>query len=100
MSPALFGRNVNGSFIVIAWRPSIMWTSSSYNFSMETALNVSAAGGKASWDIPVDVVEFWKQAERTALMRKLILHAADVSNPFKPFPICRAWAYLVIVLPL
>ncbi len=29
-------------------------------------------------------------------MQKLILHAADVSNPFKPFPICRAWAYLVL----
>lgn len=63
---------------------------------MESSLTVTAGGGRATWEMPLDVVEFWKQSERTALMRKLVLHGADVSNPFKPFPICRAWAQLVL----
>jgi len=48
------------------------------------------------WELPADAVEFWNQQDKIATMRNLILHAADVSNPFKPFPICRAWAYLVL----
>lgn len=31
-----------------------------------------------------------------ALMRRLLLHAADISNPVKPFNICKAWAHLVL----
>lgn len=46
--------------------------------------------------MPGEYVKFWRVPERSSLMRKLCLHAADISNPFKPFPICRAWAYLVL----
>lgn len=54
-------------------------------------------GQKATtWEMPPEVVEFWRVPEHTALMRRLVLHAGDVSNPFKPFPICRAWAFLVL----
>lgn len=56
---------------------------------------VVSASGKTNWEMPWEVVEFWKNDQKTATMRQLVLHAADISNPFKPFPICRAWAYLV-----
>lgn len=55
----------------------------------------SGAGG-SRWELPWEAVEFWRQPERSSTLRKLILHSADVSNAFKPFPICRAWAVLVL----
>jgi len=67
-----------------------------YWASIEIAAMSNVSTGKQTWDMPVEALEFWKQGENIQLMRKLILHAADVSNPFKPFPICRAWAYLVL----
>jgi cAMP-specific phosphodiesterase 4 len=61
----------------------------------ESALN-PVSSNHPQWDMPPEAVEFWNQPDKIATMRNLILHAADVSNPFKPFPICRAWAYLVL----
>eukprot|EP00746_Dinoflagellata_sp_MGD_P072415 gnl/MRDRNA2_/MRDRNA2_293947_c0_seq1.p1 gnl/MRDRNA2_/MRDRNA2_293947_c0~~gnl/MRDRNA2_/MRDRNA2_293947_c0_seq1.p1 ORF type:complete len:168 (+),score=40.04 gnl/MRDRNA2_/MRDRNA2_293947_c0_seq1:38-505(+) len=43
-----------------------------------------------------DVLEILRQPENKTLMRNLVLHTADVSNPMKPFAICRAWAMRVL----
>ncbi len=64
------------------------------------SFNSTAAslGGLSSshWELPQEAVEFWKQKEKSKTLRNLLLHSADVSNPFKPWPICRAWAGLVL----
>lgn len=43
-----------------------------------------------------EAVECFRQQDNKVLMRNLILHASDVSNPFKPFRICRIWAWQVL----
>jgi len=40
-----------------------------------------------------DVVSCFRTNDTRALLRKLILHTADISNPTKPFRICRIWAW-------
>merc|ERR1719386_226180 len=34
-----------------------------------------------------------KDDDGRMLVLQLFMHAADISNPLKPFPICRAWAW-------
>ena len=43
-----------------------------------------------------EVVEILKRADSRSLMNKLFLHAADISNPTKPYRICQEWAVLVM----
>jgi len=45
-------------------------------------------------DFPTrEVVECFREVETRSLFRKLVLHVADISNPAKPFRICRVWAW-------
>ncbi|CAD7938925.1 unnamed protein product [Amoebophrya sp. A120] len=69
------------------------WQLQSHSYQSGAALSL---GQQSQWELPAEAVEFWKQPEKAALLRNLILHSADISNPMKPFPICRAWAYLVL----
>merc|ERR1719313_1835031 len=34
-----------------------------------------------------------KDDDGRMLVLQLFMHAADISNPLKPFPICKAWAW-------
>ncbi|CAD7959334.1 unnamed protein product [Amoebophrya sp. A25] len=63
-----------------------------FNYLGSSGTNAGGGGGKSSWELPQEAIDFWKQPEKASLLRNMILHAADISNPFKPFPICRAWA--------
>jgi len=42
-----------------------------------------------------EVAEFFRQPDSRSLIRKLLLHLADISNPTKPFRICRVWAWKI-----
>lgn len=43
-----------------------------------------------------EAVDQYRTADSKKLMRNMMLHLADVSNPFKPFKICRMWAWQVL----
>jgi high affinity cGMP-specific 3',5'-cyclic phosphodiesterase 9 len=43
-----------------------------------------------------DVFEILKKPENRSLINKLLMHSADISNPTKPFKICKEWALLVM----
>jgi hypothetical protein len=43
-----------------------------------------------------EVVELFKLPDTRQLLRKLFLHTADISNPMKPFRICRIWAWKIL----
>mmetsp|Transcript_49527 Transcript_49527/g.77224 ORF Transcript_49527/g.77224 Transcript_49527/m.77224 type:complete len:1177 (+) Transcript_49527:90-3620(+) len=43
-----------------------------------------------------DVTEVFRQTDTRQLLRKLFLHTADISNPMKPFRICRIWAWKIL----
>jgi len=45
---------------------------------------------------PKDISDLFTEPDRKKLMRNLFLHFCDVSNPTKPFPICKTWAWLII----
>ena len=51
-----------------------------------------------SAEFPIkEVVEYLRASEVTKrLVRNLFLHVADVSNPFKPFKVCRIWTWQVL----
>merc|ERR1719433_180824 len=42
-----------------------------------------------------EALDCYRQPETQKLIVKLILHYADVSNPMKPFRICRIWAWKI-----
>jgi len=42
-----------------------------------------------------EVAETFRHQENRGLLRKMILHTADISNPTKPFRICRVWAWKI-----
>eukprot|EP00927_Polykrikos_kofoidii_P032174 TRINITY_DN27486_c0_g1_i1.p1 TRINITY_DN27486_c0_g1~~TRINITY_DN27486_c0_g1_i1.p1 ORF type:complete len:2024 (-),score=310.73 TRINITY_DN27486_c0_g1_i1:149-6220(-) len=48
-----------------------------------------------SWPPPELVDAMW-ESEPRQLLRNTFLHAADISNPTRPFKICKAWASCVI----
>merc|ERR1719440_1468712 len=39
-----------------------------------------------------EVAETFRLPENRSLLRRMLLHLADISNPTKPFRICRIWA--------
>jgi hypothetical protein len=43
----------------------------------------------------LDVSEVFRMADNRGLIRRLILHLADISNPTKPFRIARIWAFKI-----
>ena len=46
--------------------------------------------------LELDRIDVLTRFESRNLINKLFLHAADISNPTKPFSICREWAMLVM----
>lgn len=43
-----------------------------------------------------EIIDIFCDPEKKKLIRNLILHTADISNPMKPWLICRKWAMCVI----
>ena len=41
-------------------------------------------------------VEVFKEQKDRHFVLELCLHCADISNPYKPFEMCKQWAYLVV----
>ena len=83
---------------VLAWLPSeqlreirkviidaVLHTDNFYHFGMVKEIGVFVASGDAL-----------RSAQGKSLMIRLMLHSADISNPTKPFAVCREWALLVM----
>merc|ERR1719456_1218692 len=45
---------------------------------------------------PREVVDIFSEPDKKKLIRNLLLHFCDVSNPCKPFDICKMWAWAII----
>jgi len=45
---------------------------------------------------PREVCDILGETEKKKTMRNLILHFSDISNPLKPFHICKSWAWNII----
>jgi cAMP-specific phosphodiesterase 4 len=45
---------------------------------------------------PREIVEIFSDGEKKKLIRNLLLHFCDVSNPTKPFELCKLWAWSII----
>lgn len=43
-----------------------------------------------------EICDIFAEPEKRKLMRNLFMHFSDISNPMKPFPICRRWAWNII----
>merc|ERR1711953_1523930 len=43
-----------------------------------------------------EAVDCFKQAESRKLLVNLLLHVSDISNSYKPFRLCRVWAFQVL----
>lgn len=85
--------------------PTILHTDNSKHFEMikevqtlyelnSEALDVGKevyATSKSDWP-PPGVVECLRAPESRKLLLKLLLHMSDISNPMKPFRVCRIWA--------
>lgn len=85
--------------------PTILHTDNSKHFEMvkevqtlyelnSEALDVGKevyTTSKSEWP-PPGVVECLRAPESRKLLLKLCLHTADISNPMKPFRVCRIWA--------
>lgn len=41
-------------------------------------------------------VECFKEEKNRLFVMELVLHCADISNPYKPFELCEKWALLVV----
>jgi cAMP-specific phosphodiesterase 4 len=45
---------------------------------------------------PSEVCELFADSDRKKMLRNAFLHFSDISNPTKPFHICKKWAFLII----
>merc|ERR550537_2114444 len=45
---------------------------------------------------PREIIDIFSEPEKKKLMRNLSLHFSDISNPTKPFEICKAWAWAIV----
>merc|ERR1712032_1549835 len=45
---------------------------------------------------PKELCDLFMEAEKKKMLRNTFLHFSDVSNPMKPFPICRKWAWHIM----
>lgn len=43
-----------------------------------------------------EICDIFSEPEKRKLMRNLFLHFSDISNPMKPFPIAKRWAWNII----
>mmetsp|Transcript_14214 Transcript_14214/g.39141 ORF Transcript_14214/g.39141 Transcript_14214/m.39141 type:complete len:1301 (+) Transcript_14214:85-3987(+) len=43
-----------------------------------------------------EVTDFFADADRKGQVRNMVLHFSDISNPTKPFDICKRWAWLIV----
>jgi len=41
-------------------------------------------------------IDCMKDEKNRLFIMELVLHCSDISNPYKPFALCEAWAYLVV----
>jgi len=41
-------------------------------------------------------IESMKEEKNRLFIMELVLHCSDISNPYKPFAVCEAWALLVV----
>lgn len=65
-----------------------------YEVNSEIMVESREAFQNDSKDFPSkEVTNCFRVADTRALLRRLILHTADISNPTKPFRICRIWAW-------
>jgi len=52
---------------------------------------------KSPQDFPTkDAVEFWRGADAKKQIRVMLLHLCDISNPMKPWDLCRIWAFKIV----
>jgi hypothetical protein len=78
---------------------SVLHTDNAFHFGMVKDLTVLMelhAEMLADRSRRTEVLDFLKTQETRALINKLLLHSADISNPTKPFYICKGWAFLVM----
>lgn len=45
---------------------------------------------------PREWVDVLSEPDKKKLLRSSLLHFSDVSNPTKPFPVCKKWAWLIM----
>eukprot|EP00927_Polykrikos_kofoidii_P087099 TRINITY_DN9953_c1_g2_i1.p1 TRINITY_DN9953_c1_g2~~TRINITY_DN9953_c1_g2_i1.p1 ORF type:complete len:715 (-),score=115.04 TRINITY_DN9953_c1_g2_i1:53-1945(-) len=45
---------------------------------------------------PKEICDMFVESDKRKLMRNLFLHFADISNPSKPFNICKQWAWFIV----
>merc|ERR1711948_89020 len=45
---------------------------------------------------PREICDILGENDKKKLMRNLLLHFSDISNPTKPFHICKAWAWNIV----
>jgi hypothetical protein len=73
---------------------AVLHTDNAYHFAMVKDVSVfNEVNHEALLETRLDVL---KKPDSRTLINKLFLHAADISNPAKPFHICREWALLVM----
>jgi hypothetical protein len=78
---------------------SVLHTDNAYHFGIVKDLSLLVelhAELLADRSRRTEVIDFLKTQESRALINKLFLHSADISNPTKPFSICKGWAFLVM----
>ena len=73
---------------------AVLHTDNFYHFTMVKEVSVF---NEVNRDTPPEArLDSLRKPESRTLINKLFLHAADISNPAKPFSICREWALLVM----
>jgi len=87
---------------------AILHTDNIHHFAMIKELQVLYEVNSDAFDIalqmyqqdvdfpPVEICDLFSEAEKRKVIRNLILHVCDISNPMKPFKICSAWAWNVM----
>jgi len=88
---------------------AILHTDNTHHFSMVKDLQVMYEMNSDVFDIamqmhhtqqmefpPQEVLNLFLETEKKKTMRNLLLHLSDISNPTKPFPIAKRWAWLII----
>eukprot|EP00747_Dinoflagellata_sp_TGD_P040092 gnl/TRDRNA2_/TRDRNA2_140656_c1_seq1.p1 gnl/TRDRNA2_/TRDRNA2_140656_c1~~gnl/TRDRNA2_/TRDRNA2_140656_c1_seq1.p1 ORF type:complete len:350 (-),score=76.09 gnl/TRDRNA2_/TRDRNA2_140656_c1_seq1:71-1087(-) len=87
---------------------AILYTDNAHHFPMikdvqmfyEVHSDIFDAGRNVYNDVhecpTKDVLECFRLAESRKVIIRLLLHLSDISNPLKPFKICRVWAWKVL----
>lgn len=45
---------------------------------------------------PKEICDMFVETDKRKLLRNLLLHFSDISNPTKPFDICQKWAWFIV----